>query len=196
MPQCECTHRVRLIRAVFVVCVCVSAQLEPNGRVGPKPPAAPPPSSVGGQPPPRPSPKGQLPEPDYEVIEFGAQQQFANASNASPTPSYAGEPTEECLRVCVCRMAFFVWLSECSESFCVRNGMSKALSLLIGFAGVGQPSPKCELCGSLQPKYRCELCNNRLLCASCDDMYHRHPKRKTHLRKVSGVYVRCMCVCV
>lgn len=43
---------------------------------------------------------------------------------------------------------------------------------------------KCELCGSLQPKTRCAQCNNQALCESCDDMYHRHPKRKTHVRKV------------
>lgn len=46
---------------------------------------------------------------------------------------------------------------------------------------------KCELCGSLMPKYRCAQCNNQLLCASCDDMYHRHPKRKTHSREVTQI---------
>lgn len=43
---------------------------------------------------------------------------------------------------------------------------------------------KCDLCGSLSPKVKCEECNNQLYCASCDDMFHRHPKRKSHLRKV------------
>lgn len=47
---------------------------------------------------------------------------------------------------------------------------------------------KCELCGSLMPKYRCAQCNNQLLCASCDEMYHRHPKRKTHSREVTFIY--------
>lgn len=43
---------------------------------------------------------------------------------------------------------------------------------------------KCELCGSISPKSKCAECNNQILCASCDDMYHRHPKRKLHVRKV------------
>lgn len=46
---------------------------------------------------------------------------------------------------------------------------------------------KCALCGSLTPKTRCEQCNNQILCTSCDEMYHRHPKRKMHVRKVSVI---------
>ncbi|XP_058061611.1 E3 ubiquitin-protein ligase lubel [Anopheles bellator] len=42
---------------------------------------------------------------------------------------------------------------------------------------------KCDLCGSVTPAVRCEQCDQNLFCASCDDRYHRHPKRQTHVRK-------------
>ena len=45
----------------------------------------------------------------------------------------------------------------------------------------------CELCGSSSPKVRCEKCLNQIFCLSCDDMYHRHPKRMNHTRKVWDV---------
>ncbi|XP_055643481.1 E3 ubiquitin-protein ligase lubel isoform X3 [Toxorhynchites rutilus septentrionalis] len=41
---------------------------------------------------------------------------------------------------------------------------------------------KCDLCGSVMPAVRCEQCDQNLFCASCDDRYHRHPKRQTHTR--------------
>ncbi|KAG1686324.1 hypothetical protein GQR58_008806 [Nymphon striatum] len=41
----------------------------------------------------------------------------------------------------------------------------------------------CDLCGSSNPVVRCEKCNNQIFCMSCDDMYHRHPRRKSHNRK-------------
>ena len=61
--------------------------------------------------------------------------------------------------------------------------------LLIYVLG-GKMEPKkgdgrhCELCGSSSPKVRCEKCLNQIFCLSCDDMYHRHPKRMNHTRKV------------
>ncbi|XP_041779951.1 E3 ubiquitin-protein ligase lubel isoform X4 [Anopheles merus] len=42
---------------------------------------------------------------------------------------------------------------------------------------------KCDLCGSVAPVVRCEQCDQNLFCVSCDDRYHRHPKRQTHVRK-------------
>ncbi|XP_055711279.1 E3 ubiquitin-protein ligase lubel isoform X3 [Phlebotomus papatasi] len=45
------------------------------------------------------------------------------------------------------------------------------------------PMIKCELCGSTTPTIKCDQCDQHLFCASCDDMYHRHPKRQTHMRK-------------
>ncbi|XP_055592324.1 E3 ubiquitin-protein ligase lubel isoform X3 [Uranotaenia lowii] len=41
---------------------------------------------------------------------------------------------------------------------------------------------KCDLCGSLSPVVRCQQCDQNTFCASCDDRYHRHPKRQTHIR--------------
>lgn len=41
---------------------------------------------------------------------------------------------------------------------------------------------KCDLCGSVTPAVRCGQCENNNFCASCDDRYHRHPKRQTHIR--------------
>ncbi|CAH1139000.1 unnamed protein product [Phyllotreta striolata] len=40
----------------------------------------------------------------------------------------------------------------------------------------------CQLCGSSMPNVRCEDCK-QIFCLSCDDMYHRHPKRQTHIRR-------------
>lgn len=48
---------------------------------------------------------------------------------------------------------------------------------------------KCDLCGSLSPKVKCEQCNNQTFCGSCDDMFHRHPKRKSHIRKVKLFFI-------
>ncbi|XP_049852722.1 E3 ubiquitin-protein ligase lubel isoform X9 [Schistocerca gregaria] len=41
----------------------------------------------------------------------------------------------------------------------------------------------CDLCGCSEPTVRCEQCSSQVFCYSCDDMYHRHPKRQTHHRK-------------
>ncbi|KAG5896886.1 hypothetical protein JTB14_033524 [Gonioctena quinquepunctata] len=40
----------------------------------------------------------------------------------------------------------------------------------------------CQLCGSSAPSVHCEQCI-QIFCLSCDDMYHRHPKRQTHTRR-------------
>ncbi|XP_037958347.1 E3 ubiquitin-protein ligase lubel isoform X2 [Teleopsis dalmanni] len=42
---------------------------------------------------------------------------------------------------------------------------------------------KCTLCGSSNPWVTCEECAQQIFCATCDDMFHKHPKRKTHVRK-------------
>lgn len=47
-----------------------------------------------------------------------------------------------------------------------------------------KPLQKCELCGSTSPAIKCQDCNGKLFCPSCDDMFHRHPKRQNHERKV------------
>lgn len=43
---------------------------------------------------------------------------------------------------------------------------------------------KCELCGGMTAIIKCNGCLSHMFCVSCDDMYHRHPKRKMHIRKV------------
>ncbi|XP_064112923.1 E3 ubiquitin-protein ligase lubel-like isoform X16 [Macrobrachium nipponense] len=41
----------------------------------------------------------------------------------------------------------------------------------------------CDLCGSSEAAVRCDRCGSQAFCLSCDDMYHRHPRRSSHLRK-------------
>lgn len=41
----------------------------------------------------------------------------------------------------------------------------------------------CNLCGGESAVVSCSDCDSLHFCSSCDDMYHRHPKRKFHLRK-------------
>ncbi|XP_042905150.1 uncharacterized protein [Parasteatoda tepidariorum] len=45
------------------------------------------------------------------------------------------------------------------------------------------PARTCALCGCSTPAVRCDRCSSQTFCLSCDDMYHRHPKRRLHLRK-------------
>ncbi|XP_057670807.1 E3 ubiquitin-protein ligase lubel isoform X3 [Diorhabda carinulata] len=40
----------------------------------------------------------------------------------------------------------------------------------------------CQLCGSSASSVHCDQCK-QIFCLSCDDMYHRHPKRQTHTRR-------------
>lgn len=129
-------------------------QNESSQRIGPKPPD--PPKNANEIPPVIP-PKNSQQDPDYEVIEFSGQQY----SNAAP-------------------------VKIGSELFNLLLYSFKIMfSLLIIFIGVKRADGlKCDLCGSLSPKVKCEQCNNQLFCASCDDMFHRHPKRKLHTRKV------------
>jgi E3 ubiquitin-protein ligase RNF31 len=51
---------------------------------------------------------------------------------------------------------------------------------------VAEVGLKCELCGTIGPVIKCEQCVKNLFCYSCDDMFHRHPKRQNHLRKVKN----------
>ncbi|XP_050309298.1 E3 ubiquitin-protein ligase lubel isoform X2 [Anthonomus grandis grandis] len=49
---------------------------------------------------------------------------------------------------------------------------------------VERPQKHCQLCGSTSPNVNvhCEHCKQNF-CLSCDDMYHRHPKRQHHIRR-------------
>ncbi|KAL3282322.1 hypothetical protein HHI36_005509 [Cryptolaemus montrouzieri] len=41
---------------------------------------------------------------------------------------------------------------------------------------------RCQLCGCSVPALRCDDCA-QIFCPSCDNMFHRHPKRHSHVRK-------------
>ena len=63
----------------------------------------------------------------------------------------------------------------------------KASTLAAGPAsngGSGGVNPVCDLCGTAPSMVRCQLCAGQIFCLACDDMYHRHPKRCSHARKV------------
>jgi hypothetical protein len=59
---------------------------------------------------------------------------------------------------------------------------------------IAPPTPKtkakmahievCDLCGCQEAMVRCVPCSGQVFCLACDDMYHRHPKRTSHARKV------------
>jgi len=58
--------------------------------------------------------------------------------------------------------------------------------------GEDEGGPLCDLCGVATAMVRCALCSGQLFCLACDEMYHRHPKRAGHDRKVSLFYnVHC-----
>lgn len=50
------------------------------------------------------------------------------------------------------------------------------------------PGIKCNLCGTANATVKCDQCVQQLLCPTCDDMFHRHPKRQAHTRKVCRMY--------
>ncbi|XP_036226342.2 E3 ubiquitin-protein ligase lubel isoform X3 [Bactrocera oleae] len=113
---------------------------ETHDRVGPKPPPPPSPTTSDNtlKVPVLPPKTKNLPEPDYEVIEFSGQQysnEVLKAGSRSKTPS------------------------------------------------TPDAKLKCTLCGSHHPWVTCEECAQQIFCASCDDMFHKHPKRRTHVRK-------------
>ncbi|XP_053961484.1 E3 ubiquitin-protein ligase lubel isoform X4 [Anastrepha ludens] len=113
---------------------------ETHDRVGPKPPPPPSPTTPdsGVKLPVLPPKSKNLPEPDYEVIEFSGQQysnEVLKAGSRSKTPS------------------------------------------------TPDAKLKCTLCGSHNPWVTCEECAQQIFCASCDDMFHKHPKRRAHVRK-------------
>ena len=51
----------------------------------------------------------------------------------------------------------------------------------------GGSSQVCDLCGSPNALLSCAACHMQNFCAACDDMYHKHPRRSEHVRKVSYV---------
>ncbi|KAK0164218.1 hypothetical protein PV328_002871 [Microctonus aethiopoides] len=49
---------------------------------------------------------------------------------------------------------------------------------------------KCALCGIQNLFARCDACNESF-CETCDDMNHKHPKRRAHVRRRIGGNVDC-----
>lgn len=68
-----------------------------------------------------------------------------------------------------------------TEPFYLTRPELSSCDWLAGRRGDGN---HCDLCGSSAPAVRCDQCSSQIFCYSCDDMYHRHPKRQTHARKV------------
>lgn len=68
--------------------------------------------------------------------------------------------------------------------------VSQSVNHLLIILYAGHPADagaSCGLCGGGGARVRCAECGRRALCASCDDMYHRHPKRRHHQRQVMDV---------
>lgn len=136
---------------------------EQSDRIGPRPPPPPSAPENGLVLPKEPSlpPKTKQPEPDYEVIEF-SNQQYSNAP-LRPNSASSGSKTPGLL----------------------STYYSKNQQLIIHFRLYFSDNKlKCTLCGSGNPWVTCEECAQQIFCASCDDMFHKHPKRKNHQRKV------------
>ncbi|KAH9362200.1 hypothetical protein HPB48_002178 [Haemaphysalis longicornis] len=73
------------------------------------------------------------------------------------------------------------WHNESSLVCAPPNGVGAAT---VGTSsGSARDGSHCDLCGCTRPAVRCDKCNRQVFCLSCDDMYHRHPRRKSHLRR-------------
>jgi hypothetical protein len=59
------------------------------------------------------------------------------------------------------------------------------LSLAFFYSLQGGGSHVCDLCGSPNALLSCAACHTQSFCAACDDMYHKHPRRSEHVRKVT-----------
>ncbi|KAF2358378.1 hypothetical protein FHG87_010865 [Trinorchestia longiramus] len=42
----------------------------------------------------------------------------------------------------------------------------------------------CEVCGSAQAVVKCANCSGQVFCEACDEVFHRHPRRTQHCRRV------------
>ena len=66
----------------------------------------------------------------------------------------------------------------------MANGNAKEIAATPAAAAPShQGSSVCDLCGTAAAFVRCGSCSQQIFCLSCDDMYHRHPRRTTHVRK-------------
>ncbi|XP_071091863.1 E3 ubiquitin-protein ligase RNF31-like isoform X1 [Haliotis cracherodii] len=44
----------------------------------------------------------------------------------------------------------------------------------------------CDICGDQEATKLCSSCDYKLLCAQCDDMWHKHPRRQNHQRDLTS----------
>lgn len=45
----------------------------------------------------------------------------------------------------------------------------------------------CYICGSMNSTVTCQQCN-KMLCISCDRLYHSHPTRTKHIRNIKDTH--------
>ena len=65
------------------------------------------------------------------------------------------------------------------QSMGSRDGSNSNLNKI----SIGSIASPCKLCGNAISSMKCAECLNMQFCFQCDNMYHRHPKRKHHVRK-------------
>lgn len=63
---------------------------------------------------------------------------------------------------------------------------------IINTNSIQYPMVNCSLCGCIGASVRCMKCNSMAFCIGCDDMYHRHPKRRQHLRQAVALEYVCV----
>ncbi|XP_043274207.1 E3 ubiquitin-protein ligase lubel isoform X2 [Venturia canescens] len=102
---------------------------------------------------PPPSLTGDCGDPDYEVIEFPVRSQNSTNPNISRSPLSTAAKSSS---------------SELKNASVVSSNNSNA--------------QKCALCGTKNLFARCDTCKE-FYCETCDDVNHKHPKRRGHTRR-------------
>lgn len=72
---------------------------------------------------------------------------------------------------------------SCVFEFNVCERCSERCSGIMSTLPRIQYSINCSLCGCNGASYKCTSCNSMSFCDGCDAMYHRHPKRRSHVRQ-------------
>ncbi|XP_043482698.1 E3 ubiquitin-protein ligase lubel isoform X2 [Leptopilina heterotoma] len=106
---------------------------------------------------PPPSLTGDCGDPDYEVIEFPPRPPNNKMIPSKNTPS-----NTQIMR-------------NSNNNINNNNNNNNNISKSIIFG-------KCALCGTPKVTIRCDLCRENY-CDVCDEMNHKHPKRKNHNRR-------------
>ena len=42
---------------------------------------------------------------------------------------------------------------------------------------------KCDICGREEAEWLCVVCDSKMVCMDCDEKWHQHPKRRSHVRE-------------